>query len=390
MASPLRAFASLLAVVRDPSAAWHPSSQILTSHHSIGRAVPGGLASPVRASLAPSMVTETEVYEDLAEQLRAEDVRHKRLYDWLEEGGAELGPIYLAKSKLGYGFGGFASRDIDKGEVIFVVPTKACVNAYDAAGDPDIGDMLANLTMKGQGGATVALAISIAKEWLCDKDQGPRGPFLEMLPWERGGDQEQEHVVWWNWEQMKDLEGNEEALRDAWFVREEVQQAVMLGRALLKEVVREKYKERGENMLKMIAAENDIANAMRGAFVSILTRAFADTMTWDELETRLVPMLDMLQHTNETTENVYYQSVIDDETGEKYVEVVARKDIVEGEELTHCYNFNITESQFLSRHGFVPDSTIPEYVEKLKQNRSFLTNVFLNWPTNNLDINNIR
>ena len=124
------------------------------------------------------------------------DVRHAPLLNWLESCGATLGPVTLGKSRCGAGYGAFASRAVEEGEMLFSVPSSACVTLYDACGDEEVGKSFAQLVDKGQGGATVALAGIVAKQWLCEGTEGPKGPYLAMLPWDAAwppeGDQEQE------------------------------------------------------------------------------------------------------------------------------------------------------------------------------------------------------
>lgn len=111
------------------------------------------------------------------------DVRHAPLLSFMAAKGAEIGPIELAKSRIGDGYGAFVTENVEEGDVLFTIPKSACIGIYTACGDLEVGDNLAKLTATGQGGATVALAGFLAKEWLCSKTQGEYGPYLAMLPW---------------------------------------------------------------------------------------------------------------------------------------------------------------------------------------------------------------
>ena len=137
------------------------------------------------------------------------DSRYAPLLSWLDSCGATIGPVRLGKSVVGAGAGAFATEALDENALLFSVPETACVTLYDACGDADVGKSLARLTATGQGGATVALAGIIAKEWLCEGANGPRGPYLAMLPWNAAwppeGEQEQEHVLWWSEAQVDRL-----------------------------------------------------------------------------------------------------------------------------------------------------------------------------------------
>ena len=294
------------------------------------------------------------------------DPRHAPLFAWLERCGAQVGPVRLGKSSMGDGYGAFTTCAVEEGAELFRLPSEACIGLYTACGDADVGEALAQLTAKGQGGATVALAGILAKEWLCTKEGGPRGPYLAMLPWDAEwppeGEQEQEHVLWWSEAQVDALDGSE-AYADAVGVRDEVALASRVLKSLLGASVRQAYKARGEPMWNVWKAEDDIDRAVRGAFVAILTRAFTQEDSDDE-EKRLVPLLDMLQHADEP--NVRHVAVRDAATGRQSVVVTARTDLAAGEELLNNYDAGeLSSAKFLTRFGFVPGKTIGEFIESI-------------------------
>ena len=294
------------------------------------------------------------------------DSRHKPFMSWLDSCGADIGPIALGKSSLGDGYGAFSTRAIEEGEQLFKIPSAACCSLYTACGDAEVGEVLAQMTVKGQGGATVALAGILAKEWLCAKETGPRGPYLAMLPWDASwppeGEQEQEHVLWWSESQVDRLEGSA-AYADAVGVRDEVALASRVLKSLIGKSVRKAYRERGEPPWKQWQADDDIDKAVRGAFVSILTRGFNPEGSDDE-EERLVPLLDMLQHVDDP--NVSHSALLDEETGEQVVVAKARRPIAAGEELTNNYDGNkLSPEVFLTRFGFVPGRSVGEFIEAI-------------------------
>jgi len=307
----------------------------------------------------------------------ATDPRHAPLLSWLERWGTELGPVTLGKSSVGAGYGAFASRDVTEGELLFSVPSTACVGLYDACGDADVGEALARLVVKGQGGATVALAGLLAKEWLCAGESGPRGPYLAMLPWDAAwppeAEQEQEHCLWWSEAQVDALEGSP-AYSDAVGIRDEVALAAKVIKSLIGASVRRVYKERGEPPWAVWRADDDIERAVRGAFVSILTRSFTQEDGGDE-EKRLVPLLDMLQHAAEP--NVRHVQVSDGAAeggggaeggGRQRVVVTARRPIAAGEELLNSYDGGELEpATFLTRFGFVPGRGVGEFVDSIRE-----------------------
>jgi hypothetical protein len=93
-----------------------------------------------------------------------------------------------------------------------------------------------------------------------------------------------------------------------------------------------------------------LEDAVRGAFVILLSRAFAESVE-GITEDRLKPLLDMLQHSN--TPNVSHNTV----DGGSIIEVKASKMILSGEELFNQYQ-NEEEGmpyhKFFTRFGFVP------------------------------------
>jgi uncharacterized protein (DUF1330 family) len=152
-----------------------------------------------------------------------------------------------------------------------------------------------------------------------------------MLPWDAEwppeGEQEQEHVLWWSEAQVDTLDGSP-AYEDAVGIREEVAIATKVLRSLLGTSVRKAYKERGEPIWNVLKAEDDIDKAVRGAFVSILSRAFTEEDNGDE-EKRLVPLLDMLQHDADPNIKHFRQK---DDNGDERVVVIARRSIAAGDE----------------------------------------------------------
>ena len=103
--------------------------------------------------------------------MAATDPRHAPLMSWLKQCGADIGPIRLSKSATGAGYGAFVTEAVAADTQLFSVPSTACISLFTACGDEDVGDALTRLTVTGQGGATVALAGIMAKQWLCSSDQ---------------------------------------------------------------------------------------------------------------------------------------------------------------------------------------------------------------------------
>ena len=107
-----------------------------------------------------------------------------------------------------------------------------------------------------------------------------------------------------------------------------------------------------------------LSGAVTGAFVSLLTRSFQDGETGDE--EKMVPLLDMLQHSDEPNVRHAMRKV------DGSVEVRARRDISAGEELLNQYRSeeeeNMPYHRFFTRYGFVPG--IMEPVQNLLKDHS--------------------
>jgi len=118
-------------------------------------------------------------------------------------------------------------------------------------------------------------------------------------------------------------------------------------------------------------ADDDIDKAVRGAFVSILTRSFTQEGLEDE-EKRLVPLLDMLQHSAVADSNVRHVQLntegADEADGGQRVVATARRTIAQGEELLMCYDDDeYPPETFLTRFGFVPGGEMGEFIATIKE-----------------------
>ena len=187
-----------------------------------------------------------------------------------------------------------------------------------------------------------------------------------MLPWDAAwppeGEQEQEHVLWWSEKQVDDLDGSA-PYADACDIRDEVNVAAKVIKSLIGASVRKAYREREDKAIwDQFKADDDIDRAVRGAFVSILTRAFAQEEQGDA-EVRLVPLLDMLQHAD--APNIRHVAEVDEATGARATVVTARRAIAADEELLNCYG-ELDDAKFLTRFGFVPGKANGEYIASLQ------------------------
>jgi hypothetical protein len=220
-----------------------------------------------------------------------------------------------------------------------------------------------------------------------------RMPYLQTLPWERGGPSGQDHVLFWSDEEVRTLLGGSRAFDDAMLVRRTVDDAVELLRGVVMPVVRDALAARGSGSGRMRdhgdgsgdddAVDDDVVGddsdpdewldaAVRGAFVIALSRSFAEEVEYDddvdggearvEVENVLLPLIDVLQHSNDPNTTL--------EPFDDCVVLRARRDVAAGEELFHCYREEnddvIPPHKFFTRYGFVPGARepIPELLKR--------------------------
>ena len=292
------------------------------------------------------------------------------------------------------GYGAFSSDDLEQGELIFRIPKDCCVTMDDALNDNECGPSFKQLMEQaGPGADTVILAGYLAKEYLLLKEydrrlkQGEKPddnaemrrlsnikfePYLRTLPWQRGVNA-QEHVLFWEDEDVDALLKGSLAYDDAVETRSTVKLATKILDGIISPVIRkargednEPEEEEGfrfpwQSSEKEEKPENDevlegLEEAVRGAMVVSLTRAYAVSGDDGKEEDRLKPFLDMLQHSE--TPNVSHKCLDDGS-----IEVTAGTDIKSGDELFNQYRGeadpNMPYHKFFTRFGFVPGVTEP-------------------------------
>uniref|UniRef100_A0A7S4EKT8 SET domain-containing protein n=1 Tax=Pseudo-nitzschia australis TaxID=44445 RepID=A0A7S4EKT8_9STRA len=334
------------------------------------------------------------------------------LLAWLKANGATINEcLEIRPSSQGEqaGYGAFVKRPIERDELLFSIPRSLCVTIEKATYSVDdggiLGDALQALIEKaGPGGITVAMAAYLAKDYILtcleddrevgesEKNSSRWGPYLALLPWKRGINN-QEHILFWNDQKIEGLLRGSLCYREAKSLREEVALSIkVLGPALKRsvrvargeETATTNALERLSSLLpwqrsKQVGDTSDsiddklVADAIKGAFVTLLTRSFQDDESSEEDGCeKLVPLLDLLQHSD--TPNVRH-NVVSNENSEYEdfaVEVRARLDIPAGSELWNQYRSEEDEampySRFFTRFGFVPG--INEPIENLLLDKS--------------------
>jgi len=294
-----------------------------------------------------------------------EKSKYDDLITWLRSKDADVSDkIFIQQSSFGNGCGAFVSEEVKEGDILFTVPRDACVTMKDVTTDPACGKAFSSaIEDAGPGGNTVAMAAYLAKEYLVSLEQEVEfGPYLQTLPWKRGVNN-QEHVLFWSDQGVEALRGSF-CYDDINRLRSDIAWASKFVDGIVGDSVRIARGEmdHGFRWPWQISMVEGVDSSVRGAFVSLLTRAFTDG-NGDE---KLVPLLDMCQHTKEG--NIRYAKRTDNGT----VEVRARRRIAPGEELLAQYRSedddNMPYHRFFTRFGFVPGNMEP--IENLLADRS--------------------
>jgi hypothetical protein len=328
------------------------------------------------SSLSSSKLSQSTSASDTG--LSKQEARYTTLVDWVSSAeGSKIGPITIAPSKSGIGYGMFLTQAVKKNDIILEIPEEVCLSERIFLLDNDIGDTLkTNIYEKaGPGGNIVCLAGWLAKEWVMLQLKSERNngevkyyeetefeKYLKTLPWSSSS---QDHVLFWSEEDVSRLFKGSIAQEDATGLREEVAYAKRILSPLLLPIITrmagmESFKAPLLPWLKDEEAEAKqqklkvmFDNAVTGAFVITLSRSFQDSAAGTSSSTgeRLIPVLDMIQHGSD--HNISHK--VNRETFN--VEVRARQDLDAGVELYNQYlkSEEMSPYKFFTRFGFVPD-----------------------------------
>ena len=308
-------------------------------------------ASRKEQSSTPSFIAHTE------------SPTHATLIQWLQEHETTyISPKFTIKqSQLG-GYGGFCSTSgFADGELIFRIPRECCVTQHDALTDKSCGEIFQMAKIKRVPSYQMLLLSGfIAKEYLLskgikDKTTIKHWPYLQSIPWIQN-QLGQDHVIFWSQEEVDSLLGESLAYNDALMIRTTVDSAIRLMKDVIHPIVQD-------------ADDDEIEEAVKGAYVICLSRSFAEEVESDdgtrvEMENALLPLVDVLQHSNIPNTSL--------ESYDDYILLRARGDISADEELFHCYQEErddvIPKHKFFTRYGFIPGVRTP--VVELLENKS--------------------
>jgi len=288
-----------------------------------------------------------------------------------------IGPVEVAPSKIlgddvSCGNGLFVTRSISMHELLFSIgpTTDAIISLQTATKDVDCGEAFRELSKLGNAGSqTVALAGWLAKTRICDLIDGDDSirkrpddfgvAYVRALPW---SPEDQDHVIWWRQEEADRLLDGSIMYDEATLIRTQVLSAFPLLASIIMPVIQPRVEANAEGLKRRLGFEEEmdtdfvcnflLSTYLRGAFVILMTRSFDDSLGLGgerEEESRLVPVLDTLQHTTGDP-NVYHVYDSDNDC----LEVFAARDLAEGDELVLTYHDDMSKEVFGSRFGFIP------------------------------------
>ena len=331
---------------------------------------------------------------------------HAHLIQWLSShSNTRISSKFsIRPSSLGGGYGGFANTAISQHELILQIPRQLCVTHDDVLNDPTCGNVFQSIkNQRISSWGMILLAGWIAKEYViaqreCSSPSSTmdatidtdirikHNPYLQSLPWTKGGSFSQDHVLFWSNEEVETLLGGSKAYEDAMLIRNTVDDAIQ---RLVDDMVPLIHDDRlanrsgGDDQKILFSSPNDdneadirerYSHAVKGAFVIALSRSFAEEVESDdddgkttiETENVLLPLIDILQHSN--TPNTVLESYDD------YILLRARRDIALDEELYHQYQEErddvIPPHKFFTRYGFI--AGVKEPIAELLKRKSDL------------------
>lgn len=288
----------------------------------------------------------------------------ERLVEWAlsleDDDECDGPPVTIRPSTIGDGNGLFTTRSFKKNELIMIIPSEKVITIENAWEDEFLGEEFMFLTDVGGPGAKLAtLAGFVAKE-ACGQIEGifelndndheyfssNWQEYLDCLPWT------DDHPLWWSNEETRRLLKGSVIDEEVSSMRLQVSNAIENIKGLFwNYCVNEQMKisEDGFDIDEDTEARamERIEISVRSAFCMLLSRAFEDEET-DCM--KLIPVLDMTQHTGEADENISHST--HPATGS--IRVTAKRDLEAGEELFNCYSTTLTPAQFLPVFAFVP------------------------------------
>jgi hypothetical protein len=247
------------------------------------------------------------------------------LLSWLRaQPGGAVGPLQVGTSKLGLGSGCFASQALVHGERLLAIPASAII-------DLQAGSIYESFAR--DEGDRAALAAVLARQHLGDRSSR-FAPYMAVLPQRSQSDT---HVLWWHASEVELLTGTARQEYDS--LDTEVREVShTLRKTLLAAEVR-------------LHGRRAVNEAVRAAYVSVLSRSFhIDTAERGEVQA-MVPVLDLLQHSPRPS--VIYATETCATTGGSVVVARSVGGHARGSELSIDYGSH-PDFVFGTHYGFVP------------------------------------
>ncbi len=270
--------------------------------------------------------------------------------------------IHISKSTAGHGHGLYTTNPIPANSIAFTIPLEKCITLDDVRTHPDLGKVLTIMQedLEEEEGPTASMSAYLASEilrehcaeWEEDASlSGPYADYIKVLPTGRAVSQ-QDHVLWWNDEEVKRLFEGGAAYEKAMALREWVEMEGQIIEGMLVSDLAEKG---------MGLSVSQVRGAVTNAFVNVLNRSL---FLGEQEEQMLVPVLDMCAHSS--TPNVKADIDVDGE-GTKCIVVKSTRDISAGEELTlHFYSTEFEGHEWYVMYGFIVPYLSGEETQKLQ------------------------
>jgi len=248
------------------------------------------------------------------------DYAGEELLDWMEDSETSfVGPVEVKESTVGYGLGLFVTEDIDADKILLEIPRKKCValdnhdddedENYFLSLDPfpyDNDDDAVNYQRGKLAGKLSFEYLQVmmhdqllSKETTTTMTTVPKHdneisssdfePYLRLLPFSNCNE-ETWHVLHWSNEEVETLFEGSIAYREVCSIRHEVDKAIHI----LQPHVRSKLDSILDNS-NLVISNDEIDNAIKSSFVSILSRSFEDDETNGS---KCIPVLDMCNHSS--------------------------------------------------------------------------------------------
>ena len=184
------------------------------------------------------------------------------VFSWARDSGCKIGPVQIAPSTIGGGFGMFATADVSADDMLFAVPRSLHIGLDTALADADCGAQF-----ESDSYALGALCAFVAKQRLCPESSA-FGPYIDSLHFDSNAAAD---VLHWTTEEMELLRSSGAAFTEAEKLRDDAEDLV--GYALNLEPLRQCVRA-ANGIDDDDELDETIAEAVISAHASVLSRSF--------------------------------------------------------------------------------------------------------------------